>query len=133
MDLAVNTTSYQLADDNSWLGSAKGVNTAKTITIDPAKGFVSGTHYPNGFLPSGIPLGKVTANNTYGLYDDAATDGRQTCVGFLLGSVKLNPSAPGTVKVGGALLWEGRVLSAKLPFAVDANGKTDLAAKFLVD
>jgi hypothetical protein len=129
MDLAVKTTSYAL-DDNSWLGSADGTSATETITINPGVGFVGATHWPNGFIPSGTPLGKITASGLYALYDNAASDGRQTCVGFLYGGVTVNSSAPTTTKLGAARLTRGKVREARLPFAIDSAGKADLASRF---
>lgn len=41
--------------DQSWLGSAHGIGNCRTATID-VSAFTSGTHYPNGYLPSGLPV-----------------------------------------------------------------------------
>lgn len=137
MDIARTRVLDVVLDDKSWLASAKGTDTTDSITIDPSKGFVLATHYPSGYLKSGLPLGLMTSGGSsgmYGLYDDAATDGRQTCVGFLYGHIKVNAANPTTVKLGGALLWEGEVrlprIQAILGVALDANGQADLAAKF---
>jgi hypothetical protein len=120
-------------DDQSWLGSAHGTSSAESITLDLST-FTANTHYPNGYLPSGTPLGLITASSKYGIYDDVtpATDGRQTLVGFLLSPVRVVAYGPGTV-VGdahGALLTHGRIVLAKLPFAiVDTAGKTAVAGR----
>jgi hypothetical protein len=125
MDIAPTTQSYAL-DNNSWLGSAHGTEATESITLDSDAGFVAGTHYPNGFLPSGTPLGKVTASGKYGLYDDAAGDGRNTLVGFLFGGVPIKST---TSDPGAALFVHGKVREANLPFAVDAAGKADVATR----
>ena len=126
MDIAPRTTNYQV-DDHSWLGSAHGVDSTETITLDlSAGGFVSGTHYPNGYIPSGTKLAKITASGKYGLYDDAAVDGRQTLVGFLLGGV---PVPSGATSLGAAMYTHGKVREANLPFTVDAAGKTDVTGR----
>lgn len=62
----VKSTSYVVSDD-SWLGSAHGTDSTESITLD-VSAFTSGTHYPNGFLLSGLPLGKITASGKYGPY-----------------------------------------------------------------
>ncbi len=54
-------------DDQSWLGSEHGTSSAASITLDTSA-FTSGTHYPNGFFPSGLPLGKITSSGLYGPY-----------------------------------------------------------------
>lgn len=53
--------------DQSWLGSEHGTSSARTITLDTSA-FTSGTHYPDGYFKSGIPLGKITATGLYGPY-----------------------------------------------------------------
>lgn len=127
MDLNMRTESFG-QDDQSWLGSSHGTDTARSITLDVST-FTAGTHYPEGFLKSGMPLGKITASGKYGLYSDAAADGRQTLAGFLFTGIKapVNPASP----VSGALLLHCFVVEAKLPAAVDANGKADVAGRII--
>ena len=128
MNLAPITETFG-QDNQSWLASAHGTDAARSITLDTSA-FTSGTHYPNGYFPSGLVLGRITATGLYGPYSDAASDGTQTAVGFLFVSVKA-PSV-NTVDVQGALLWHGAVIAANLPIpaSLDTNGKADLAAKF---
>lgn len=123
MKIAPTTTNYAL-DSHDWLGSSHGTESTETITVDADAGFVAATHYPDGFLPSGTPLGKVTASGKYGLYDNAALDGRETLVGFLYGGLKV---AAATDDLGGAMFTHGKVREANLPYAVDAAGKADVA------
>lgn len=128
-----------------WLASEKGTDTTRSITLDVSTW--SSAFYPNNRLPSGLYLGKITSGATageYGKYDDAATDGRQTCVGFLYRAVYVSTTG-GVNGVGGtavtsvpiiaALLWEGVVTDAAVTtinngVALDANGKADLASRF---
>ncbi len=127
MDLSLKTETFGQGDQ-SWLGSAHGTDMARSITLDTSA-FTSGTHYPDGFFKSGLPLGKITATGIYGPYDDTAVDGRQTLVGFLLDAVKAPSST--TIDVQGALYEHGRVIEAKLPVAIDAAGKTDLKGQII--
>jgi hypothetical protein len=73
-------------EDQSWLGSEHGTSSAPTITLDTSA-FTAGTHYPNGYFPSGLALGRITASGMYGPYVDAAVDGTGVLAGFLLCSV----------------------------------------------
>lgn len=41
--------------DQSWLGSAHGIGNCRTGTLD-VSAFTAGTHYPNGYIPSGTPV-----------------------------------------------------------------------------
>jgi Bacteriophage lambda head decoration protein D len=127
MDLSLKTETFN-QEDQSWLGSEHGTNAARSITLDVST-FTAGTHYPDGFLKSGIPLGKVTASGRYGPYNDAASDGRQTLVGLLFTGVK-TPAVSST-PVSGAMLLHCFVVEAKLPVAVDANGKADVAGRII--
>ncbi|AZM53334.1 head decoration protein [Streptomyces sp. WAC 01529] len=123
MNLTTTTETFG-QDDQSWLKSAHGTESAQTITLDTSA-FTPATHYPKGYFPSGLPIGKITATGKYGPYDGAASDGREALVGFLFTAV----SAPSvnTIDPQGALLWHGAVVESKLPVAVDAAGKGDVA------
>lgn len=125
MDLGLKTETFG-GDSQTWLDSAHGQDAATNVTIVPGAtgGFTAGTHYPTGHLPSGTKLGKITASGKYGLYDDAATDGRQTLVGFLLTAQKI-----GNGDVVAPLLRHGRVNEGALPFTIDAAGKADVAGR----
>lgn len=114
-----------ITDDPSWLGSAHGTDSTETVTLDVSK-FTKNTHYPNGFIPSGTKLGKVTTTGLYGPYDNAANDGRETLVGFLVAPREV---VSDTQKIAAGLLVHGKVVEANLPFTVDANGKTDVAGR----
>jgi hypothetical protein len=114
------------SDDQSWLGSAHGTDATETISLDTST-FTKGTHYPDGYFRSGIPLGLITATKKYGPYNDTATDGRQTLVGFLYSAVQA--PTDNTVDPSAAMLTHGKVRVSRLPLgAVDAAGHTDLAA-----
>lgn len=127
--LGVTKTTIQ-AENRAWLrgphGTEPGANPNVTLSVAL---FTAGTHYPNGFIPSGIVLGKVTATGLYGPYDSTATDGRETAAGFLFGSLTV---PVGIDRVASGLVVHGFVNPAKLPLqsgtgALDATGRTDLA------
>ena len=126
----VETTATYMADSRPWLygphGTEPGAN--PNITLD-ISAFTPATHYPNGFIPSGTVLGKITATGLYGPYNDAAGDGTQTASGLLFDAVQ--PVADTTKDIGSALFVHGFVRATKLPFqsgtgSIDANGKVDL-------
>lgn len=124
-DISVSTTQYQV-EKKSWLLSAHGTDpgTTPSITLD-VSAFTAGTHYANGYIPSGTNLGRITATGLYGPYDDTATDGRQTFAGHLFASTKVPNPADTTKDVGAALLVHGFVRLSKLPFTLDAAGQAD--------
>lgn len=125
MDLALSTTTYA-QDDKSWLGSKHGTDCTRSIKLDRSA-FTQNTHYPDGYVRSGTPLGKITASGMYGPYNNAASDGTEVLAGFLYAPVAFK--AGNTSDPGGALFWHGVVDESKLPIAIDAGGRTDIAGR----
>ena len=130
MDLNVRTTTY-VQDSDKWLGSAHGTDTAHTITLDMSL-FTEATHFPNGFIPSGMTLGKVTASGKYGPYNNALANGQETMVGFLYKPVKVHSDNTAGNAIG-ALLQHGFIDESELPtnHGLDANGKADVPGQFI--
>lgn len=124
MDLSVRTESFG-QDDQTWRASAHGGDMNRSGTLKNSL-FTKNTHYPNGYLRSGTPLGKVTASGLYGPYDNAASDGRETLTHFLDAPV---PMTSGGADVVGPLFEHGRIVEANLPIAIDAAGKADVAGR----
>jgi hypothetical protein len=127
-NIAVTSNAYQV-EKRSWLipqpGSV-GPGYTPSGTLLPSL-FTAGTHYPNGFIPSGTVLGRVTASGYLGPFDPAATDGRQTAVGLLFSSVGVNAAVP-TQPVGGAFVAAFAVVrTAKLPFQSGVGSLTAAA------
>lgn len=133
-DITVYSTAYQSEKRSWYLGTADqpGFTVGGTLDISA---FTAATHYPNGYLLSGIILGRITATGLYKPYDDAAVDGSQVAVGILFSSVKVPNLSDLTKDCGGAILVAfAPVLTAKLPIAngatgkgfIDAAGQTDL-------
>jgi hypothetical protein len=73
MDLSIETETVTGLEDRSWLGSAHGVESTQSCTLDAAL-FTPATHYPNGEIRSGIVLGLVTATGLYGPYGGRANE-----------------------------------------------------------
>lgn len=101
-----------------WLGSNHGIRNARTEILDIST-FTPATHYPNGYIPSGMPVAKV--GGVLVPYD--ATEGTVTGNGILAGFV-LTDIPLGVVPGGTAvatedfnvpLLDHGRVKVGKLP------------------
>lgn len=128
MDITLQPTETWTAEDRSWLGSRDGTEVTQTVTLDTST-FTEGTHYPNGYIPSGTVLGRITATGLFGPYDDAASDGREVAVGFLFSNTRVRSGGP---DVGAPIHWRGVIRTAKLPAnsGLDTNGRTDLAVKF---
>lgn len=109
MDLTIKSKSWGI-DDQSWLASRFGLDTGRSITLNVAA-FTLNTHYPDGYLKSGLP---IKANATTGLYEPASAT---VCEGHLLKRVHVGGVSGETVstKVGGALYWQGVVDCRFLP------------------
>lgn len=112
------TESEIVTGDMTWLGSGHGIRNARTEKLD-ISAFTAATHYPNGYIPSGMPVAKV--GGVLVPYD--ATEGTVTNAGILAGFVltdiplKVTPgtTAPATEDQNVPLLDHGRVKVANLP------------------
>ena len=102
--------------DQSWIGAgAHGITDARTEILDIST-FTAGTHYPNGYIPSGLPVAKV--GGVLVPYD--ATEGTVTNAGVLAGFVLTDQTVVGTADFGVPVYDHGRVVTSKLPIAFTA-------------
>lgn len=133
-NIAITTETFNKGSDKSWLGTRMGLRDMRSITLDISA--FDAEHVANGYLPSGIALGIITATQKYGPYNDAALDGTQVLRGHLFEEVKIVNSAATDADPGAALFWTGVVKLSKLPQftgtgnnkgEVDANGQVDVA------
>lgn len=128
-DIAVEKKTY-LPSDRPWLLFTATGPEGPVPTTDGTLNFAlftANTHYPNGFIPSGVALGKVTTGGRIGPYDNAASDGRQTCIGFLYNSTPV--PADTARKVQAAIVDCFAIVSeARLPtgHGLDTAGKAEL-------
>lgn len=128
-DISMQTTTYQVGN-RQWLLQEPKVKL--NVTYDISK-FTQGTHFPNGFIPSGVALGIVTATKLAGPYDADATDGREVLYGHGYADVRaVRQNGTVATKVGtGAVVNDAIISVSKLPFqsgagAVDAEGKAQV-------
>lgn len=98
--------------DLSWLGSDHGIANARTEILD-ISAFTAGTHFPNGYIPSGLPVAKV--GGVLVPYD--ATEGTTTGAGILAGFVLTDQKVVGATTPDFAvpLLDHGRIRVANTP------------------
>lgn len=102
--------------DMSWIGAgAPHIAEARTEILD-ISAFTAGTHYPNGFIPSGLPVAKV--GGVLVPYDP--TEGVTTNAGVIAGHVLTDQAVVGTADFAVPLYDQGRVITAKLPIAFTA-------------
>jgi len=124
-NISVRSHSYQI-DNREWLIGQHGVDATPSVTLDVSL-FTKNTHYPNGFIPSGTRIAKVTATGLYGPYDNALSNGQEVCAGLLFSFAPVIDEFGNTAtKVGGARYVHGVVKESKLPGTIDAAGKADL-------
>ena len=103
--------------DQSWLGSSHGIRECRTEFLDIST-FTSGTHYPNGYIPSGTPVAKV--GGVLVPYDDTQASTTNACV--LAGFVFTDQAVIGTNDFAVPVLDHGRIRTAKLPQTVTLPG-----------
>jgi hypothetical protein len=108
--------------DQSWLGES-GPHKARSQALLKS-GFTEGTHYPDGFLPSGTPVALNSSTDEYVAYVDGGSNGTGAVAGFVLTDSKVT----GDAYINVALLDRGRININKLPITVAA---ADLAATFI--
>jgi hypothetical protein len=100
------------AGDQSWLGSDHGIYNGRTETLD-ISAFTAGTHYPNGYIPSGTPVALV--GGMLVPYDK--TEAVTTNAGVLAGFVLTDQPVVGTNDFAVPLLDHGRVKVSKVPYS----------------
>lgn len=113
MDIQPRVTSDIAHHNTDWLGSRFGTEDPQTVTLDMSK-FVAATHYPNGFIPDGMPLVKDAVSGLYGPSGAADVD----CDGYLY---KATNVPNGATKIGAPMLWHGVVILARLPLTTTAR------------
>lgn len=133
-NIAITTETFNQASDKRWLGTRMGLQDMRSITLDLST--FDDEHVANGFIPSGIALGKITASEKYGPYDPTtpAADGREDFAGHLWEAVKVTDKAT-DADCGAALFWTGVVKTAFLPSFTgtgDGIGEVDAAAQTAV-
>lgn len=129
MEFGVRQTSNLVAESRGWLRGMHGTDPGSnpSITLDHSL-FTKGTHYPNGFIPSGTVVAKVTATGLCGPHDPEATDGRQVAYGLLFSSENV---ADGQARSVNAVLRHGNIDPSRLPLqsgtgSFGDKAKTDL-------
>lgn len=96
--------------DLSWLGSTHGIANARTEVLD-ISAFTAGTHYPNGYIPSGTPVAKVGGVLVPYDGDEETT----TNAGVLAGFVLTDQPVVGTADFAVPVIDHGRVIASKVP------------------
>ena len=93
--------------DFTWLLNTDGLDEAVTGVIDVST-FIGGTHYPNGYFPSGLPV-RVDDRDVIRPWTDTA--------GARLGFLKGDWKTDGVEDVNCAVVVRGNIKTAKVPLA----------------
>lgn len=98
--LGRTTTTYQ-QEKRGWLigleGTKPGDNPTATLDVSA---FTAGTHYPNGFIPSGTVVSRLVSG-LWGPFDNAAASGEH---GIVFGSTTIPDLADNSKDVATALV-----------------------------
>lgn len=97
--------------DTSWLGSGHGTDNARTSTVVVAN-FTKATHYPNGYLPSGLPVNVASEADV-----KPWTGAEGEALGFVLFDQRVTD---GDAKFAVPVIRHGIIRTAKLPIAFTA-------------
>lgn len=122
LNLAIRTTPFGVPENQTWLGSSRGTQSADPITLDAT---LCVAIFATGLVPSGIALTKrAGSGNRYSptLVADTVIDGHLfTTVDMTAGGTQTSVNTPA------ALMWEGEIIVAKVP-AVTGGIDLTLAA-----
>lgn len=110
--------------DMTWLASDRGLFSGRTELLDIST-FTAGTHYPNGYIPSGTPVAKSGGV----LVPYTSAEGTTTGAGVLAGHILTDQPVVGTNDFAVPVLDHGRVKTAKVPQGTDAFTAPVAAAK----
>jgi len=122
----LRTESFTGAGDFRWLRSTHAIWNGRSENLD-LSAFTAGTHYPNGYIPSGTPCALV--GDKLVPYDsaEATTTGAGVLAGHVFGDVPVLPGQTEDPNV--ALLDHGRVNPDFVPQGVQAFAAPAAAAK----
>lgn len=124
--LTPTRTYDQPIEDFRWLADYTGMEEAESATGYAETFRPAGGHRLQNWVRSGTPVGKVTAEGEHkgkwGLYDPAATDGRQNHLGFVKAEFQLVDPVTGIENspISFAVLRFGQINVNLLPVDFDA-------------
>lgn len=113
----LRTESFTGAGDFRWLRSDHAIWDGRTESLD-LSAFTAGTHYPNGYIPSGTPVALVSDQLVPYTSAEATTTGAGVLAGHVLTDVPIYPGQTEDPNV--ALLDHGRVNPDFVPQGTDA-------------
>lgn len=129
LNLGIRTQAFTLPEDQSWLKSKHGTQEMYPGTLDQS--LFLNAQFPNGLVPSGTILAKITAGGLYAPYLEGQATGQEVPIGVLFTTVDLTGGQLGqaNANVPASILWHGALIAAKLPKQSGAGSlQTMLAA-----
>jgi hypothetical protein len=112
--------------DQRWIGAPHGLYDTLTCTID-ISAFTAGTHYPNGYLPSGTRLNIANEQQAIPFVDGAGAK-----LGFLYTDQQVVPATGvGAKDFAAPVLAHGVIKIARLPGAAFTPPTTAPATGFV--
>ncbi len=112
MSIATTTETFG-GGDYRWLKSARGTEHPEPGTLDYSA-FTPGTHFPNGYIPSGLAVAEITSSGLYGPWGGAAAANEVQ---------KVTVATAGNTTIG----FQG-VTATAASVTADASGATALKA-----
>jgi hypothetical protein len=113
----LRTESFAPGGDFRWLRSDHAIWNGRTESLD-ISAFTAGTHYPNGYIPSGTPCALVAGQLVPYTSAEATTTGAGVLAGHLFTDQPV--IAGSTEDLNVPLLDHGRVNPARVPQGTDA-------------
>ena len=129
MDIAPRNTGSFTSDNKVWVYADISKQAGRRPVTLHVPAFTKATHYPDGYIRSGVPLGKITSGanaGKYGPFDPEATDGRDEFDGWLWNFADIEDGQLVAVQA----IWDGpgTVWPEKLPLgAPDDDLKASVA------
>lgn len=113
MDISTRTRTF-LNEDQRWLGNGgKPIGTPRDIVLDRSAFDLVST-FPNGYIPSGIALAKVTATGLYIPYVNETTEVQTLTRTSTGGTVTLNIDGEVTAAISAAATVTAAVIQAAI-------------------
>jgi hypothetical protein len=122
----LRTESFTGAGDFRWLRSDHAIWNGRTESLDIGA-FTAGTHYPNGYIPSGTPVALVSGQLVPYTSAEATTTGAGVLAGHILTDIPVVSGSTEDLNV--PVLDHGRVNPARVPQGTDAFTAPVAAAK----
>lgn len=126
MQIQTRTKADLRQDDQRWIGNG-GEPAHKPVSVVLDKSAFT-TTWPDGYIPSGVVLARLTATGLYVPYNTAGAGGAEVAAGLLFVAVPYDRLGAAGDDLGAAMFTAGEVLEEFLPASngLDADARTAL-------